>query len=96
MTLEQQISLLTGNTNLALISLILEKVKAEISIYLNQEYNEKFNNAAVDMAVIKINRLGTEGLQSQSYSGVSENYNEDYPEYILKQLNSFKKKWGMA
>ena len=96
MTLEEQIILLTGRTDSALISLILEKVKQEISTYLKQEYNDKFNNVAVDMAIVKLNRLKTEGLTSQSYSGVSESYTDDYPEYILKQLNSFKKKWGIV
>lgn len=94
--LVEQVKILTKNNDITLISLILDKVKAEISVYLGQDYTDKFDNIAVDMAVIKINRLGSEGLSSQGYSGVSESYTDEYPHYILKQLNRFKKKWGMV
>jgi hypothetical protein len=40
------------------------------------------------MAVFDYNRLGTEGLESEGYSGVSFNYADDYPEYILRSLRS--------
>ena len=42
------------------------------------------------MVVFLYNRLGTEGLNSESYSGVSYNYSSDYPEYILSALESAK------
>lgn len=95
MELVDQIKLITGNTNDDLISLMLDKAEAEISAYLNTEYETKFDNLAVDIAVIKINRLGSEGLVSQGYSGASESYIDGYPQEILNQLNRFKRKWGM-
>ena len=96
MELNEQVMLITGNNNSDLVSLMLTKAKAEIVSYLNaSEYEEKFDNIAVDIAVIKINRLGSEGLTSQSYSGVSESYTDDYPAYIKHQLETYKRKWGM-
>lgn len=95
MELIEQVKLLTNNTNEQLISLLLEKAKAEICSYLNVEYSQDFDNITVDIAILKLNRLGAEGLSSQSYSGVSENYIEEYPPYIINQLNRYKKKWGM-
>lgn len=95
MDLEAQIKLITGCTNDDLVSLMLEKAKSEIKIYLKSEYSTDYDNIAVDIAVYKINRMGTEGLNSQSYSGVSESYSEGYPQYITDQLNRFKKRWGI-
>ena len=39
------------------------------------------------IAVIKLNRMGTEGLASESYSGVSASYVDGYPADILAVLN---------
>ena len=46
---------------------------------------------AEKIAVIKLNRLNTEGLQSQAYSGVSESYIDGYPAEILTVLNRKRK-----
>lgn len=93
----EEVKLLTSKTDDNLISLILKKTIKEVEMYTNQKYNEKFNNVVVDIAIIKLNKLGTEGLISQSYSGVSESYIDNYPTYILNQLNKLKNKkgWGI-
>lgn len=88
----EQIKLLSGKTDENIISLLVEKSKKEIESYLQQEYLPVFENVMVDMAVVKLNRIGTEGLASQGYSGVSESYIDQYPYYIMKQLDSFKRK----
>lgn len=92
--LKYQVKLLTNKTDDELVSLILDKTKREIEIYTKQKYSSKFDNLAVDMAIIKINRLGTEGVASQGYSGANESFLEDYPPYIKNQLDRFKKKCG--
>jgi hypothetical protein len=46
---------------------------------------------AEKIAIIKLNRLNTEGLQSQTYSGISENYIDGYPADILNILNRKRK-----
>ena len=43
------------------------------------------------MVVYNYNRIGTEGLNSESYSGTSYNYTTDYPEQILKMLKRYRK-----
>ena len=48
----------------------------------------KFSNCADEIAVIKLNRIGSEGLSSQGYSGVSESYLDGYPAHIQKILDS--------
>lgn len=96
MELLEQVKLLTGNTNEPLISLMLEKAKIEVCGYLKRRYCKAFDSLVVDIAVIKLNRMGAEGLVSQSSSGASEAYLNDYPADIMRRLDGFKKKWGMA
>lgn len=43
-------------------------------------------DSVVDLATIYYNRRGTEGLKSQSYSGISESYAEDIPNEIKRDL----------
>lgn len=97
MELLENIKTLTNKTDDRLISLILFKTKLEIENYIDKEYVDKYDNLLIDMVVFKLNRLGTEGLVSQSYSGVSESYLDDYPKYIINQLEKIKKGkgWGM-
>ena len=102
MDILEQIKILSGNTNEALISLLIDKTKIEISDYTKisfDESNTSMVNVLTDIVVIKLNRFGTEGLSSQSYSGVSESYINEYPQSIIKQLDSIKysssKRWGI-
>ena len=43
------------------------------------------------MVAYNYNRLGTEGLDSEGYSGVSFNYSADYPEPIIRALKAKRK-----
>ena len=102
MDILEQIKILSGNTNEALISLLIDKTKIEISDYIKNSFDESNSsmlNVLTDIVVIKLNRFGTEGLSSQSYSGVSESYINEYPQSIIKQLDSIKyssnKRWGI-
>lgn len=53
----------------------------------DKAYVEKeLQNQVIDLAIILYNRKGTEGLKSQSYSGVSETYVEDIPNDIKRDL----------
>lgn len=72
-----------------LLSLLLSQAEDEAKDYTNNENISE--NLIVQMAIYKYNRLGTEGLNSENYSGVSFNYMSDYPETIVKQLRRFKK-----
>lgn len=53
----------------------------------DKAYVEKeLQNQVIDLAIILYNRKGTEGLKSQSYSGVSETYVEDIPNETKRDL----------
>ena len=70
----------------ALLSILLEQATSELKQYCYREQLPvEANNVIIDMAVVKYNLLGTEGLSSQSYSGL----NEEYAYYQRQLINSF-------
>lgn len=90
-----EIKLLLGdaasNFSDAQISLCLKMALAEVEAYCNRTIDLELELIAQKITVIKLNRLNTEGLTSQAYSGVSENYLDGYPAEILTVLNRKRK-----
>ena len=91
----EEIKLLLGdsasNYTDALINLCFKMALAEVEDYCNREADTTLELIAQKIAVIKLNRINTEGLASQSYSGVSESYIDGYPAEILTVLNRKRK-----
>ena len=75
----------------AQIGLCLKMALAEIQGYCNRELDYELELMAQKIAIIKLNRLNTEGVSSQSYSGVSESYIDGYPADIKAVLNRKRK-----
>lgn len=73
------------------ITLCLKMAIAEVEGYCNRLVDFELEIAAQRIAVIKLNRLNSEGLASQSYSGVSESYIDGYPADIKAVLNRKRK-----
>ena len=73
------------------INLSIKQAKAEVKSYCNRDIDEGLEAIVSRIAVIKLNRLNTEGLASQSYSGVSESYVDGYPADIMAVLNRKRK-----
>lgn len=91
----EEIRLLLGdaasNYSDAQIGLALKLALAEVEAYCNRKLDYELEIIAEKIAVIKLNRMNTEGLASQSYSGVSESYIDGYPAEILTVLNRKRK-----
>jgi hypothetical protein len=91
----EEIKLLLGdaaaNFSDELIGLVLKQALAEVEAYCRRELDYELEIVAQRIAIIKLNRINTEGLASQSYSGVSENYIDGYPADILATLNRKRK-----
>ena len=87
----EEIKILLGSTannySDAQIGICLKMALAEVQAYCNRELDYELEMCAERLAIIKLNRLNTEGLASQSYSGVSESYEDDIPADILRILN---------
>lgn len=75
----------------AQIGLCLKMALAEVQGYCNRELDYELELIAQKIAIIKLNRLNTEGVSSQSYSGVSESYIDGYPAEIKAVLNRKRK-----
>lgn len=91
----EEIKILLGdaaaNYTDAQIGLCLKMALAEIQGYCNRELDYELELMAQKIAIIKLNRLNTEGVSSQSYSGVSESYIDGYPADIKAVLNRKRK-----
>lgn len=91
----EEIKLLLGdaasNYSDTQIGLCLKLALAEVEAYCNRPIDYELEIIAEKIAIIKLNRLNTEGLAAQSYSGVSENYIDGYPQEILTVLNRKRK-----
>lgn len=75
----------------AQISLCLKWAMAEVRTYCNRDLDIELEMVAQKIAIIKLYRLHTEGLLSQSFSGVNENYIDGYPAEITTVLNRKRK-----
>ena len=68
---------------------IVEDVTQEVLADTNQsKLNAQLESAVISLSVIAVNRLGTEGLASEGYSGVSTSYLDDVPPRVASILNT--------
>lgn len=84
---------LTNNTYTDdLINLFIEDTTKEVKIYCNREdIDTELESVIRRIVIIKLNRMNSEGLSSQSYSGVSESFIDGYPQDIISILNRKRK-----
>lgn len=75
----------------AQIRLALKMSIVEIEQYCERELDLALELLAIQIAKIKLNRLDTEGLASQSFSGTSESYIDGYPDEIKAVLQRKRK-----
>ena len=91
----EEIKLLLGDTAESFtdeqIGLCLKWALAEVEAYCGRQLDYELEVIAERIAIIKLNRINSEGLLSQAYSGVSENYVDVYPADILAVLNRKRK-----
>lgn len=91
----EEIKILLGdaasNFTEAQIGLAYKMALAEVEDYCNRDADSALELIAEKIAIIKLNRINTEGLASQSYSGTSESYIDGYPADIQAALNRKRK-----
>lgn len=80
-----------GNYTEAQLGLALKLAVGEVEEYCKRDMDYAMELAALQIAKIKLNRMDTEGLASQSFSGVSETYIDGYPQEIQNLLNRKRK-----
>jgi hypothetical protein len=83
---------ITGSTKDSLITLLISMVNEEILNYCNlTEVPAGLTNTAIQMVIIKYNRIGNEGIQSQSFNGAGESFTDSYPAWIISSLNRYRR-----
>ena len=90
----EKVKLLLGiadNTKDDLLTLLIEQAVEEAIVYTHNECVDELNTSIIQMVVYKYNRIGTEGLDSEGYSGVNFQYTSDYPENIMRGLRTKRK-----
>lgn len=80
-----------GNFSDDLISLFYKQSLAEVEEYCRREADTTLEMVADRIAVLKLNKLHSEGLASQGFSGVSESYIDGYPADIQAILDRKRK-----
>lgn len=73
------------------IALALKMAMAEVEGYCNRELDMELELVAERIAVIKLSRMGTDGVASLAFSGVSENYIDGYPAEVKAFLDRKRK-----
>ena len=73
------------------ITLAYEMATAEVETYCRRTLDRELELIAQRIATLKLLRMNTEGLVSQSYSGVNEAYLDGYPADIIAVLNRKRK-----
>lgn len=75
-----------------LLTLLIEQATQEALKYTHREQiTQSLAAAIVKMVVYNYNRLGSEGVDSENYSGVGFSYSADYPASIIRLLTANRK-----
>lgn len=78
-----------------IIFLQIKNVTADVLAYCNiEELPEALEGTVVDIVVIRINRMGSEGMKTESIGQVSTNYVDDadaIPQPMKAKLNRFRR-----
>ncbi len=86
----EKLKLLTGESNEELLSLLLEEAEEFVLSYTNRtKIIRQLEKPVRDLAIIALNRLGTEGETSRSEAGESYSFNEA-PKHIYDVLNKYR------
>lgn len=82
---------ITTNDKDNLLNLLISQVIDEVKDFTHREDVYELQSTIEKMVIYNYNRLGTEGVNSESYSGISYNYSTDYPESIMRTLKRYRK-----
>ena len=83
---------ITDESKDALLNQLIDNAEEYVANYCNNaNAANSLQSAIIQMVIQDYNRMGAEGLNSESYSGVSFNYQTEYSEDIMKQLRRYRK-----
>lgn len=74
-----------------IVSSAIDDVRDNLNYFYEKELPTYCKGIVKDLALIRYNQLGSEGLKSESYSGVSQTYNDDIPLSIKRRLSKYRR-----
>lgn len=69
----------------------MRKVRNYIHISDDEELPEALKDVCIELVLISINKLGSEGLKSESAEGINQSYGEDIPKHLKKELTRYRR-----
>ena len=93
MDILEKVNLLLDNPNKdELLTMLIEDAKTESTDYCNlSAYNVKLDSTIVKMVIQNYNKGRVQGINSESFSGVSESYINGYSNDVYIMLNKNRK-----
>lgn len=83
---------ITTNEKNSLIMLLIENCEEYIRDYCHiLTVDSKFDSTIIKMVVESYNKIGSQGVKSESYSGVSVSYMDDFSPSVYKALNRYRR-----
>lgn len=91
--MEDKIRLLLPAADDALIELLISQAQNFLLLFCNlSEYDSKYDALVIRMVIEDFNRMGSEGIKSKSFNGLSETYSDDpYSSLVMTQLKSYRR-----
>jgi hypothetical protein len=76
----------------ALLTLLTSIAEDEVKAYCNiVDIPANLGNVIAEIVVIKYNRIGSEGIASQNFSGAAESFTDSYPASVLAALQRYRR-----
>ena len=83
---------ITDDSKDALLNELIDNATEFAQNYINNDDAlDHLTGTLIAMVIYDYNRMGTEGLTSENYSGVSFGYASGYSDDIMKQLRRYRK-----
>lgn len=73
------------------VEIALALAISEVETYCRRTLDAELEAVVVQIAIIKLNRIGTEGASALSFSGVTESYIDGYPAHVQAVLKAKRK-----
>lgn len=92
MAMIDDLQALTKCEDTQVLNLLINQCKLIAKDYCNlNEYSDKLDEVVKVMVCERFNKLSADGISSQSYSGISESYTDDFSPMIYKSLRKHRK-----
>lgn len=94
MEIVEKVKLLLDNPSIShsLLDMLVEDAKVEAVDYCNLiAYDTTLDSTVVKMVIQNYNKSKSQGISSQTYSGVQETFKDGYSADVLASLNKHRK-----